>query len=252
MQNGWIKLHRKFKKWEWYKKSEMVHLFLHFLLLANCEDNKWQGKLIKRGQIITGLDILSKDTNISRQTLRTCINRLISTSEITSKSTNKYRLITILNYDKYQELKKILTSKLTSKLTNNQQSTNNQLTANKNNKNNKNTKNTKAEASAGDSLFNFNSVIRSLLENQKDRRMPIIANYWKYKKICFKNKEQYQAGLRRELRPAKNLIGYDIDRIKEVMFWLNGTNIDWTIETVGKYVERDLTNLKSKLYGNEY
>ena len=138
MNNGWIKLHRKFTKWGWYQKSEMVHLFLHFLLLANHEEKEWQGVKIKKGQFITGLKQLHKDTKISPQTLRTCISRLKSTGEITNKSTNKYRLITIVNWEEYQGNDKKLTSKSTSKLTINQQSTNNQLTPNNNNKNEKN------------------------------------------------------------------------------------------------------------------
>ena len=131
MNIGWIKLHRKFTKWGWYQKSEMVHLFLHFLLLANHDENEWQGMTIKKGQFITGLKKLKQDTGISAQTLRTCIGRLKSTSEITSKSTNRFRLITIKNWEQYQDNDNLSTSKLTSKLTNNQQTTNKQLTSNK-------------------------------------------------------------------------------------------------------------------------
>jgi len=140
MNNGWIKLHRKFIKWGWYQKSEMVHLFLHFLLLANHEENEWQGNKIKKGQFITGLDKLKQDTGISAQTLRTCIGRLKSTGEITNKSTNRFRLITIVNWVDYQDKDKLLTSKSTGKLTNNQHTTNKQLTANKKLKNDKNDK----------------------------------------------------------------------------------------------------------------
>lgn len=136
--NGWVKLHRKFQKWEWYQKSEVVHLFLHFLLSANHEDGKWQGQEVKRGQFITGLKKLNEQTGISTQSIRTVINLLKSTGEITSKSTNKYRIITVVKYNDYQDEYKCLTSKLTSKLTINQQSTNNQLTSNNNDKNEKN------------------------------------------------------------------------------------------------------------------
>jgi len=134
MYRGFIKVFRKLREWEWYKNSEMVHLFTHLLLSANQEENNWQGVTVKRGQLITGLDSLKKDTGISTQTLRTCIARLKSTGEITSESTNKFRIITLLKYEEYQEKNIKLTSKPTSKLTNNQQSTNNQLTANKNDK----------------------------------------------------------------------------------------------------------------------
>lgn len=142
MDQGWIKLHRQFIKWEWYQKSEMVHLFLHLLVSANHEEKSWQGNIVKRGQLITGLKVLQQDTGISAQTLRTCLERLKSTGEITTKSTNKFRLITLLNYDKYQNDERKLTSKSTVKLTNNQQTTNKQLTSNNNGKNEKNDNNT--------------------------------------------------------------------------------------------------------------
>lgn len=141
MDNGWIKIHRKFLEWEWFKEPHMVQLFIYFMLLANHEKGRWQGQEIKRGQFITGLESLEKQTGISRQSIRTCINRLKSTGEITSISTNKFRIITIVNYDYYQKDDRQSTNKLTYNLTNNQQSTNNQLTANNNNNNNKKNKN---------------------------------------------------------------------------------------------------------------
>jgi len=134
MENGFITIHRKLLKWGWYQKSEMVHLFLHFLLLANHEPGIWQGQRIERGQFITGRNNLSKDTGISPQKIRTCIKKLKSTNEITIKSTNKYSLITIVKYSEYQDKKEKSTSKLTSKSTNNQPTTNQQLTTNNNNK----------------------------------------------------------------------------------------------------------------------
>ncbi len=99
---GWIKLHRKIMQWEWYKIPNMYHLFSHLLLSANHEDGKWQGIDIKRGELITGLKAMNANTGISIQSIRTCIERLKSTGEITIKSTNKYSIITLCNYEEYQ------------------------------------------------------------------------------------------------------------------------------------------------------
>ena len=100
--NGWIKLHRKFLTWEWYQNSHMVHLFIHLLLNANHEPCRWQGIEVQRGQLVTGRKKLSDQTGISEQSVRTCLNYLKSTNEIASKSTNKFSIITICNYDSYQ------------------------------------------------------------------------------------------------------------------------------------------------------
>ncbi len=102
MAESWIKLHRKFLEWEWYGKSEMVHLFLHLLLKANSEDKRWQGMVIKRGQLVTSYDSLHTQTGLSVRTIRTCISRLIETGEVERESTNKFSIITICNYESYQ------------------------------------------------------------------------------------------------------------------------------------------------------
>lgn len=99
---GWVKIHRRLQLWEWYTDSAMVHLFLHLLLSANREAGNWRGIPVKRGQLITGRKSLSKETGISERTIRTCLKRLKSTSELTIETTNLYSIITICNYDEYQ------------------------------------------------------------------------------------------------------------------------------------------------------
>lgn len=125
MENGWVKIHRKVTNWEWWDDHNTSRLFIYLLLKANHSQKKWKGKVIERGQLITGLHKLHDATGISIQSLRTSLDKLISTNEITIKSTNKYSLITIVRYSEYQSDDDKLTSKLTSKLTNKQQTTNN-------------------------------------------------------------------------------------------------------------------------------
>jgi hypothetical protein len=120
MNNGWVKNHRKILEWEWYKTPNMYHVFSTLVLLANHEEKKWQGQIIKRGQLVTGRKSLSQITGISEQQIRTCIKRLKSTNHLTIKSTNQFSIITLKNYDKYQ----------TTNQQPNQQLTNNQPTTN--------------------------------------------------------------------------------------------------------------------------
>lgn len=133
---GWIKIHRKIIKWEWYKTPNMYHLFSHLLLNANHDDGKWQGIDIKKGQLITGLKSLKAETGINTQSLRTCIKRLKSTGEITVQVTNKYSIITICNYEEYQikrsDANNLANNPDNKQLTINQQSTNNKQEYKKN------------------------------------------------------------------------------------------------------------------------
>lgn len=136
MCNGWIKLHRKILKWEWFSCSATFHLFVYLLLTANTEDKRWQGKVIKRGQLVVSVANICEATHLTAQQARTALNRLKSTNEITIKTTNKYSLITICKYDSYQLADDGVqqTKQQANQQTNNKRTTNEQQQL-KNNKN---------------------------------------------------------------------------------------------------------------------
>lgn len=124
MENSYIKIYRGLLSWEWYKDSKMVHLFIHILCSANFIDGRFKGVGIKRGQLVTGLKSLAYNTGISIQSIRTCLERLKSTNEITIKSTSEYSIITICKYEYYQSFEKKSTRKSTIEITNHQQTIN--------------------------------------------------------------------------------------------------------------------------------
>jgi hypothetical protein len=98
-------------------------------MMANREEGEWEKTKIKRGQLATGLKSLSQDTGISVQSIRTCLDRLKSTNEITIQPTNKFSIITICKYDLYQDniysSNNRINNQTNKQLTNNQQTTNN-------------------------------------------------------------------------------------------------------------------------------
>ena len=100
---GWIKLHRKMKDWEWYNDANTFRLFIHILLEANHEDHKWRGILVKKGTFITGRKSLAKSLNISQRSIRTSLNKLKSTNEIAIKTTNKYSISQVQKWEMYQQ-----------------------------------------------------------------------------------------------------------------------------------------------------
>jgi DNA replication protein DnaD len=99
---SWIKLHKKITDWQWYGKSETFHLFIHCLINANYKDGYYQGRLIKRGQLVVGRKKLAEKLGLSERNVRTCLNDLKTTNELTIITTNKYSIITICKYDSYQ------------------------------------------------------------------------------------------------------------------------------------------------------
>jgi len=100
--NSWIKIYRKFLKWEWYDDINVKVLFLHCLLKANYKDKKWHGIEIKRGSFLTTIRGLAKETGLTPMQIRTALNKLKTTHEITQSSNTNYTVITISNYEKYQ------------------------------------------------------------------------------------------------------------------------------------------------------
>ena len=100
--NGYITLDKKILDWEWYKSHNEIIVFLHLLLVCNYESKTWRGIKIKRGQLVTSYQSLSNQTGLSIRSVRTAINNLQSTGELTSKPTNHFSIITICKYDTYQ------------------------------------------------------------------------------------------------------------------------------------------------------
>ena len=101
---GYINIHRKILNWEWYNDPNVYRLFMHLLLTVNWTSSIWHGTEIKPGQIITSVEHLSTETGLSKQQIRTALNKLQKTGEITIQTTNKYTFITVENYDMYQNL----------------------------------------------------------------------------------------------------------------------------------------------------
>lgn len=101
---GYIALNRQILDWEWWGDINVTRLWITILMLANWQDKRWQGQTIKRGSFVTSYTSLSEISNLSVSQVRTALNKLKSTGEIQQIVTNKYQLIIVVNYDKYQPL----------------------------------------------------------------------------------------------------------------------------------------------------
>ena len=150
--NGFVKIYRQITRWGWYSDIPVKVLFLHCLFMANYQQTGWRGITIERGSFVTSIDELSQQTGLTVQNTRTALKKLISTGEITKTSTNKYTLITVVNYEKFQNAEKNMTNSSTGKSTNGKQTADkqqtSQLTANEEVKEIKNNKEYKEVAEA--------------------------------------------------------------------------------------------------------
>jgi DNA-binding transcriptional MerR regulator len=189
---GWIKIHRKFLDWEWFNKSEAVHLFMYLVLKANHKDGQWQGIDIKKGQFVTSFGKISSDTGISLQTIRTLLKKFEKTNEINIQTTNKFTIVTLCKYECYQQENEPTNTQLT----NEQQTTNKQLTTNKNNKNEKKF-----------IIPTFNDVLEYCMQNNLDVDGVKFINFYESKGwMVGKNKmKDWKAAIRTWVKPKQQV-----------------------------------------------
>lgn len=162
--NGSIALNRQIFDWEWWGDHNVTRLWITILMLANWKDKQWQGKTIKRGSFITSYPRLADATGLSIQQVRTAISKLKSTGEIQQIVTNKYQLIIVVNYEKYQDF----SSDDNSQATDNQQSNNIQITDNQQqlNKENKGNKDNKGINNSSSCLRGQDRLINRMTEEE--------------------------------------------------------------------------------------
>ena len=203
--SGWIKLHRKITEWEWFEDKNTFIVFITLLLMANHKEKKYKGIVIKVGTIVTGRDILARQTKLSVQQIRTALSKLKLTNEITIETSPQGTVIEIVNYKKYQ-----LT---TNEITIEQPINNHQTTTNNNvNKDNKNIYRHFGH------LFITESEVKKLLEtyniSQVDNILNDIENYkgnTKYKSLYLtaikwlhKNEPTFEGVSPEELKARKH------------------------------------------------
>lgn len=107
---GFVKLYRSMLTWEWYDDINVKILFLHLILTANYEDKKWRGKVIKRGQRVVSVKKLSEELGITVRQVRTAIDKLVMTNDLTNSKFAECNVLTLVNYDKYQTVTNEMTN----------------------------------------------------------------------------------------------------------------------------------------------
>lgn len=100
--DGYIKLHRKFLDWEWYKDAATKIVYLHLLLKASWYSTSYRGHNAPAGTVVTTIRELAEETNLTDQRVKTALQHLKKTNEITIKTTNKFTLIHIEKWAIYQ------------------------------------------------------------------------------------------------------------------------------------------------------
>ena len=122
---------KKLSEWCWLSDKNIYYVFTRMLFKANYESKQWRDIVIGRGQLVCGVESYAAELGFSTQSFRTILKKLKKTGDIELKSTNKFTIITICNYDSwvcFNSPNNTETNKQTNnQLTNDQQTTNNNI-----------------------------------------------------------------------------------------------------------------------------
>ena len=105
---GWIKIHREITKHWIFQDAEKFKWWIDMLFLASYEDNKTVigNKIVevKRGQFLGSLSFFMKRWGISKERVINFLRLLQSDGMIDKMSDKNVTLITICNYESYQDV----------------------------------------------------------------------------------------------------------------------------------------------------
>lgn len=105
--SGWIKIHREIAGHWIFQDAEKFKWWIDMLFLASYEDNKTLVKNqiteIKRGQFIGSISFFMKRWDVSKNRVINFLRLLQSDGMIDKKTDKNVTLITICNYESYQD-----------------------------------------------------------------------------------------------------------------------------------------------------
>lgn len=180
---GWIKIHRKILENPIIcKDSDYLAVWIYLLLNATHKEIPalFKGKkiILQKGQLITGRKSMSNQLKISESKIYRIINDFKSEQQIEQQTSNQNSLISILNWDKYQQIEQQNEQQMNNERTTDEQPVN----TNKNVKNDKNERIYNIPASEVET-----SPADTAKANEKDA-MPK-HKYGEYKHVLLKDEE---------------------------------------------------------------
>ena len=102
-EQGYIKMFRKILSWEWYLDQNTKDLFIHLLLTVQIKNSKYMGIDIPKGSRVASVPTLAQELGLTNRQIRTGLEHLISTGEVTRTKHSKFSVISIVCWNNYQE-----------------------------------------------------------------------------------------------------------------------------------------------------
>jgi hypothetical protein len=128
LNGGYVRLWRKSIESGWLKNPNLWVFWCWCLMKASHKERDvvigFQQVHLMPGDFIFGRKKASEELAMSEQTIRTCIETLKKLKNLTIKVTNKYSVVSIVNWSIYQDEEIGINQQINQQLTNNQPTTN--------------------------------------------------------------------------------------------------------------------------------
>jgi hypothetical protein len=107
MYRGWVGFYRKDLCEGFFKNRKLWQFWSYCLLKASHKEHVqmvgYQEVLLKPGELVFGREVAAKELAASVRSVRTCINYFRKIGKLTIKTTNKFSIISIINWEAYQD-----------------------------------------------------------------------------------------------------------------------------------------------------
>jgi len=103
-KSTFVKFDRNLLKWRWFQHPKTLAVWIWLIMKANVEDHDFEKETIHRGEVATSRRRISADTGLTEREVRTALEHLKSTGEVSVRIRPKYQVISIPEYSKYQDV----------------------------------------------------------------------------------------------------------------------------------------------------
>lgn len=135
MHRGFVLLWRKVEDSGWIRNHKLWAFWSWCLIKASYKPRKIvvgrQEIDLEPGQFIMGRKSASEATGLTEQEVRSATATLVGSRNLTIKSTNKFSIVSIINWDVYQNLNTKINQQINQPLTNKQPTNNHKQYSNK-------------------------------------------------------------------------------------------------------------------------
>ena len=99
---GWVRLHRKLIESQVFTDPGVLKVWIWCLFRANWKPTYWQDEQLQAGDFVCGTHAAAEELGSTPAKFRRAMKKLQDWGLITRKATNKYTVVSVINWRTYQ------------------------------------------------------------------------------------------------------------------------------------------------------